>query len=372
MKLMMRLYVILFIALLAVGGVLVLVLPQQSFSENENRVLQEVPAPSLETIFNGDFQKNFETSVSDQFPLRDMWTGISTGLRRTLGLHDAGGVYIGSDHFYFEKKLNKDVPASQFNKNTGILKRFMGEHPNTHVMLVPSPAKILSDKLPTGAALYDMDAMFATAKQTLGEALIDVREALSDATKDTQTFYRTDHHWTTRGAAAAFQAYRKQLGLTGGESAPSFSSVTEDFYGTTYSKALEWNAVPDTIVQVDDAVPADVKVTINGDKAGAVYDESKLATKDKYAYFFGGNYADVTIENPASESDRELVVFKDSFANSFVPMLIRSYRKITMIDLRYETRPIRAVMTEYPDAECLVLYEISNFATSSEVARMGM
>lgn len=375
MKWMMRIYVVLFIALLAVGGALVLILPQHDFSENENRVLEEVQAPSLESCFSGDFQKSFETAVSDQFPLRDMWTGISSGIRSLMGIHDAGGVYLGSDHYYFEKKLNKDVPVSQYNKNIGILKRFMGEHPNTRVMLVPSPASILTDQLPSCAPLYDMEAMFATAKQTLGEAFIDVRSALQEAAARTQVFYRTDHHWTTKGAYAAYRVYGEKTGVTSGTDSgmDSFSAVTDAFYGTTYSKSLTWNAVPDTIEQLEGNFPPDMKVTINGNTPGAVYVPEKLNTKDKYAYFFGGNYADVTIDNPSTDnSDRELVIFKDSFANSFVPLLIRSYKKITMVDLRYETRPIRAVMEEHPDAECLVLYEISNFATSSEVARMGM
>ncbi len=387
MKWMMRLYVIVFIALLAVGGVLVLVLPQHDFSENENRVLEEVKAPSVETYFNGEFQEKFETAVSDQFPLRDVWTGISSGIRSLMGLHDAGGVYLGKDHYYFEKKLNKDVPVSQYNKNIGILKRYMGEHPDTQVMFVPSPASILSDKLPLSAALYDMDTMYQTAEQTLGDAFIDVRDALKELAGRTQIFYRTDHHWTTKGAYAAYQVYVEKIGQAKDQAVDksassavtdpaagtaSFSDITDSFFGTTYSKALEWNAVPDTIEQMEDAVPSDVKVTINGKTPGSVYVPDKLKTKDKYAYFFGGNYADVTIENPGCENDRELVIFKDSFANCFVPMLIRSYRKITMIDLRYETRPIRAVMKEHPNATSLVLYEISNFATSSEVARMGM
>ena len=374
MKWMMRIYVIVFITLLAVGGALVLILPQHDFSENENRVLEEVQAPSVESYFSGDFQERFETAVSDQFPLRDMWTGFSTGIRRLMGLRDAGGVYIGKDDYYFEKKLNKDVPVSQYNKNIGILKKYIGEHPETHVMLVPSPSAILADNLPAFAPLYDMDAMYATAKSALGPAFVDTRDALKKGAASTQVYYRTDHHWTTKGAYAAYLAYSKQTELPDGfvTANNAFSSVTDEFLGTTYSKALEWNAVPDTIEQMDGVLPANIKVTINGNTPGSVYVPDKLMTKDKYAYFFGGNYADVTIENPDSENDRELVVFKDSFANCFVPMLIRSYRKITMIDLRYQTKPIRALMKDRLNAESLVLYEISNFATSSEVARIAI
>ena len=41
------------------------------------------------------------------------------------------------------------------------------------------------------------------------------------------------------------------------------------------------------------------------------------------------------IENKNATTDKELIVFRDSFASSLVPLLILEYQKITLIDLRY-------------------------------------
>ena len=42
-----------------------------------------------------------------------------------------------------------------------------------------------------------------------------------------------------------------------------------------------------------------------------------------------------TEENTENKTGRELVVFRDSFASSFVPLLVEGYDKITLIDTRY-------------------------------------
>ncbi|MBO4395954.1 MAG: hypothetical protein J5819_06375 [Eubacterium sp.] len=430
MKWVHRIYVILFIALAATAGTLVLVLPQNEFSENENRVLEQIPSPDIDDILSGDFQDKFEKAVSDQFPLRDTWTGASTGIRRLMGLHDAGGVYLGQEGYYFEKKLNKDVPMSQYKKNIALLKKFADEHPRTQVLLVPSAATILPEKLPAFSAVYDSETMYQIAKQILGDAFIDVRLALQMASRDKQVYYRTDHHWTADGAYAAFREWALKNGRAN-EDIPEFSykKVTDSFLGTTYSKALDMNPTYDSILipevfkpvydvqggsgsssdqsgsdmtdssaltssesasipsdsasrdqdssttvnisEVPD-IPIPLTVTINGKPAESIYAPEKLETKDKYAVFFGGNYAEVNIQNPTDSNSNEIVIFKDSYANCFTPMLIPEYSQITLIDLRYETRPVREVMAEHPDADCLVLYEMSTFATSSEVARLGL
>ena len=47
----------------------------------------------------------------------------------------------------------------------------------------------------------------------------------------------------------------------------------------------------------------------------------------------------ITIENPQAPGTdaegRELVVFRDSFGSSLLPLMISGYEKITIFDIRY-------------------------------------
>ena len=56
------------------------------------------------------------------------------------------------------------------------------------------------------------------------------------------------------------------------------------------------------------------------DSTGGVYDLT-AAEKAPYDLFLGGPKALLRIENPAANNDRTLIVFRDSFGSSLVPLL---------------------------------------------------
>ena len=70
---------------------------------------------------------------------------------------------------------------------------------------------------------------------------------------------------------------------------------------------------------------------------GRVYDLEKLSGRDPYDVFLSGATALITVENPdaAKETDRELIIFRDSFGSSLAPLLLSDYARITLVDLRY-------------------------------------
>ena len=149
--------------------------------------------------------------------------------------------------------------------------------------------------------------------------------------------------------------------------------MSEDFYGTMYSRALDNNAVPDSISIPEMPYELVVRSVLpSGEKDISLYDMDKLKEKDQYAVYLGGNDPCVTIDNYLGSKGGTLMVIKDSFANSIVPLLAREYSTIVMIDLRYETRSIHNLMDTYRPNDILVLYEISNFASSTEVAKLGL
>ena len=110
-----------------------------------------------------------------------------------------------------------------------------------------------------------------------------------------------------------------------------------------------------------------VQVTADGRDIG-MFDMNALKEKDKYRVFFGGNYGITDIKS--GSNDRKLVVVKDSFANCFVPLLTEDYGEIVMIDMRYFSGNIDMIAKDAD--EILFLYELSNFAEDSNIAKLGM
>lgn len=369
------LFVLAVSALLAIAGTITVSGGVREFSENENRYLTQFPAISLSGILSGDVQADITDAFNDQFIKRDLWTAASTKVEKVMGYKDIGGVYLGKDHYYFEKIMNQDISQTNYFQNLRFIQYIAGEQTDAQVtaLLVPSPGTVLKDKLPAYASLYDSDKMYREAAELLQKGdqsltLLDIRHQLEETGKEKQIYYKTDHHWSLRGAYIGYRAYMQCMGRVP-EEYENFDvqPVSDCFYGTLYSKVLDSRAVVDEM-DAPKNLP-DVTVTCDGDVRDSVYDLEKREQKDKYAYFFGGNYGEVVIQNGAVD-ERKLLIIKDSFANSMAPFLLRDYSEIRMLDMRYYKGSVQELLEEYGADEILILYEISNFAQDNQLNKL--
>ena len=85
-------------------------------------------------------------------------------------------------------------------------------------------------------------------------------------------------------------------------------------------------------------------------------DFAKLTARDPYELFAGGPLSLVTIENPNAATDRELIVFRDSFGSSMVPLLVQDYAKVTLVDIRYIQIDVLDRFLEFNGQDILFLY----------------
>ena len=94
-------------------------------------------------------------------------------------------------------------------------------------------------------------------------------------------------------------------------------------------------------------------------EATTIYNFDKMNSLDKYDIYLSGAVSLISIENTENKTGRELVVFRDSFASSFVPLLVEGYDKITLIDTRYISPKILSQYIEFNDQDILFLYSTS-------------
>lgn len=383
--------------LLVIGGVSVgsLLAKDREFSPNENRYLSGVPTCSIDRIFSGDFQEDLENYLNDQILGRDQWITAKTALQKTCGDTDIGGAYVGKDGYDFEKILPEDIDDKLVNRNIQSVQQFLekstAQVKKEHMsfLLVPTSGLVMKEYLPKNAILFDQEAYMDRVKDALKEyRFMDGRktfqsemdsktkeasktEADSKTKADKALYYRTDHHWTTYGAFVAFEEWCKQTGHSfEGADAYETETVTKQFRGSLYSKILDYDSAYDSIVRMTKKRDATAyKVIVDGKDIGGFYQEDKLQEKDKYAYFFGGNYGEVAIEG-TQEGKGNLLVIKDSFANAFVPFLADSYDNIYMVDLRYFNEDMQAYLKEKNITDILMLYNVSNFVTDRNLYKL--
>jgi len=282
---------------------------------------------------------------------------------------EVNGVYIGKDNQLIE--IPDEPDYEKIDKNLEAIKGFAERHEDLNVVmtLVPNACLILSDKLPVDAPVHDQNEDIDHVMAYLGDTLsfVDLREVLSSHA-DEYIYYKTDHHWTSLAAGYAFDELKDALARNKESSLQNARfedyvkyTVTEDFSGTLASKC-GYMKVKDTIDIYTTKKETDyiVDYVEEGIKSTSIYDSSKLETQNKYEVFFGGNYSKIVIET-TNDTDRSLLILKDSYANCFVQFLLPYYRDIVIIDPRYYCDDIEMVIRSEKITDVLILYNVNTF-----------
>ena len=367
-----RITVLLSLFCILVLMILLPALPKKDFSENENRYLSAFPQLTLSSIKDGSFMENMETYLSDHFPMRDFWIGLRSETERALGKAEISDVLLAEDGYLIEKYREPSGTERIITSFQRFEKNMESKRPDcsVQVMLVPTAITIYEDRLPAGAVEYhQMDTISEILSQTSLPS-VDVYQTLYEHRDDGQLFYRTDHHWTTLGAYYAYQEYCRAAGF---EPQPledmDAQVVTDSFQGTYYSKVNLWSAAKDSITIYTN--PAD-KLTVNyqdtEETTDSLYNLDYVKEKDKYSLFLDNLHSLVEITNETAETNRQLLLVKDSYANSMVPFLVRHFSKIYVVDTRYYKSGPSGLAEEYPEiTDVLILYNLSTMDTDTGI-----
>ena len=363
-----------------------LIIKDREFSPNENRYLAETPELSWDNILSGKFQDGLEDYLRDQVCFRDGWITVKTGIQKACGDTDIGGAYVGKDGYDFEKITPEDVDEKQVDRNIKAVEDYFMTASETidkqklSFLLVPTSGLVMQEKLPKNARLFDQAKYIDQVQKAMKDYnFVDVRDTLMDH-NDEYIYYKTDHHWTSAGACLAYDVWSER---TGGEAETEDglvkNVVSDKFRGSLYSKILDADSAYDEIwtygLQKDDAFGSkDCTVMIDEkQQLDSIYDDEKLQKKDKYAYFLSGNYGQVHIQNQKAASKakgKNILIIKDSFANSFVPFVTQDYENIYMVDLRYYNGDMKSYLQEHNITDVLVLYNISNFISDRNLHKL--
>ena len=331
-------------------------------SDAERRPLEQFPAVSGESLLSGQFMKDFADYAVDQFPLRDGFRTLNAYLTYyLLGQKDNNGIYLSDGY-----AAKMDYPLDEGSVSNA-LTRFMELHElylegsEVHFALVPDKSYYLAEE--AGVLAIDYDALYAHVAQELPWAeLIDLRGFL-----DIEDYYRTDTHWRQEQIVPAAQAIAQKLGVT----VPEFQQMAIDrpFYGVYYGQAA-LPMEPDTMYYLTNEVLENCTVTIHDSgTTAAVLDTTKLGSRDLYDVFLSGGAAVLEISNPAGQAGRELIVFRDSFGSSMVPLLVNDYETVWVLDTRYVNPAMLGNFVDFRGQDVLFLYSTLILNSSSALRK---
>ena len=348
--------------------------PKTDYSSSEKRYLQKFPDTNVEKVLSGEFGSEFETFFADQFPQRNTWVGLNAYTALAEGNNGASGVYNCKNGYLINKPVSTD---NNLDKNVGAVVDFAKtiDAPTT-VMLVPSTGYIADDVLPTFHDKYNDDEDISKISSTLSKekiGFVDLRERFKSEYKNgSQLYYKTDHHWTTKGAYTGYQELCKALGITPIDDSTLKKDSYPDFYGTTYSSSGFWLTPPDNIEIWSNPKNSDKNISVkitegaNVKTSGSMYFTDHLKEDDKYPVFIDGNHALTEITNTNAKNGTILLI-KDSFSHSLAPFLAENYSKVVLVDLRYYKESVSQLVSVYNPEQVVVLYGIDNLATDTDI-----
>lgn len=356
-------FIFIFILIIVIVPFIMIITKDREFSENENRYLNNRPHMTLNDILSGEYFDRFEKYVDDQFIFRDELYELKTQIQIFVGNKDINGVYLAKDNYLIEKKLDSELDIDKLEENISKINDFANNNidKSIQVMIVPTASLILKEKLPKNAVEYDQDKILNIIKENIkGATFIDLREELFKH-KDEYIYYKTDHHWTSLGSYYAYQVWCKYNNVYADINDYEREVVTSEFVGSLYSKVLNKNVEKDKIeiFKLKENINYEVLYNYNKFKKSSVFDFEKLKIKDKYQIFLGGNYPELRIKINI-KNGKNLLVIKDSYANSFIPFLVNNYENIYVVDMRYFKENLDKYMDNNDINEILLLYNTSS------------
>ena len=346
------------LAVFLVGGMLLhVLLPDGEFSKAERRKLARFPEITAESLSSAEFSEDVESYLLDHFPLRDGFRTVkSLWTYYVLGQKDNNGVIIDKDPFSASPTVSKLTPTLDEKQVEMFVKKFDTLHKkyfmdsNVWCMVVPDKNYYL-----TGAGYPSMDYEKLLTMVEDGMPWADVRRNLFNCLIS-DSYYTTDSHWRQEKLQWVLDDLELIMDLDLPDIDSYEQTVLPGFHGVYYGQA----ALPmpaEDLIYLENEVTKQAVVTgpeLKGEQS--VYAPEKFEGMDGYDVFLHGAQAVLTIENPLAETDRELIVFRDSFGSSLAPLLLPAYKTVTLVDIRYVNSLFLDQFVDFHGQDVLILY----------------
>ena len=359
-----------FIASLVMFFALIFIFPRDEMAQiKENRPLSEMPSVSISSILSGEFMEKYEQYLSDNVGFRSFFTDLGArieGLRGitqgkdgqviTLANGSRLAVYRGKIMEIFRSdEAAKQAYINAINSYADILP----EKTNMYVMIVPTQIEFDNSQY---ATLSDdqkatIDSIYSSLTHAKG---IDVYSKLAEHT-DEYIYFRTDHHWTQRGAYYGYLAIAEKIGEKAIPITEMERGKASGFLGYLYNQAN----IPDLASSPDDIeyfIPGEnytleARISEFGeiaDYSARIYNIPKNAEEVRYAVFMGGDHPFAKITT-ANKNGKCALIIKDSYANALIPLLTSHYETLLVIDPRSYYASVTELFSEYEIDDLFVI-----------------
>ena len=256
---------------------------------------------------------------------------------------------IQYNDFYMDSMgtINTEYVTNFTSKVESVCKEYLSGASNIYYAVIPSKQYFINDKVENP---FDYTSMMNIIRSGITSA----KEIDLTGTLELDDYLKTDPHWKQEGLQCVLDALGETMGFTVDLSTFTKNSVPNFTGQHGYNKE---NFAHETMTYLTNEAIDNATVDNFQDKDFTkVYNTAKLETSTPYDMFLSGSTPLLTITNDSAKSDKELVMFRDSYACSLAPLLIENYKTITLVDLRYMASSLLPQYVDFTGKDVLFMY----------------
>ena len=318
----------------------------------ERRHLEKFPKFTINSLFNGTFFEKFDIYANDQFINRDKFRNIKVNLE-LITKKNYNNLYLYNGYIIEQTyPLNEKSIINLTNKINSIKDNYLINN-NVYYTIVPDKNYFVNNN--------NLKMDYNKLKNIMNSNLIDFKYIDIFNLLSLNDYYKTDSHWKEENIKDVALYIANNMG-TDLNSNYKEKTITE-FKGV-YLNQLPIKMNMDSIkILKNEIIDNSIVYNYETKKYSEVYDLEKINSLDKYDIYLSGAAALIEIVNNSAPK-KELIVFRDSYGSSLIPLLIEGYSKITVIDTRYISPKLLVDYVDFNNKDVLFLYSVISINNS--------
>ncbi len=417
----------LFCTVLFTVGLMLVLLPKQTYSEAEKRPLTKLEHFNINSWFSKKYSKMLDTYIADHFPYRIAWIKTANVLKQSKGIQDKEIAFIDPVNItpkienkptiqipkienkikkdtvtkkYFDNLTSKDTTATTeteqaiysngiliyknmalqfFGGNDNMAKYFAKVMNEYHSALSPKKISVHCIIPPSSGAYYipqklrkgtsEKDNLDIIRSHLNNEIHMPRVYEILEEHQNEYIYFNTDHHWTGLGAYYAYTVFCQEAGLEPIPLEKMQRKVIHKFLGSLYYLLQDKRLYKgiDSVVYFKVPIPSKMYVY-----SGEGYKEKKeiplyaeyARGGASYGVFTGADHRFLEIITPLNNGKRAIVL-KNSYGNPVLTYLTQHFEKIIAIDYRYYEGKGVLQLAEQHNITDVILVTTSVFANSN-------
>lgn len=332
----------------------------EGISISERRKLEQFPQITASKIFDGTTSNKFEKYTMDQFIEREFFRKLKIDIEfKLFGKKDYNNLYEYDGYIISQNyPLNEKSIVNITKKIKNIKEQYLTDENEIYYTIVPDKNYFVNN----GNLKIDYNRLEEIMKENLNFAeYINIEDNL-----ELEDYYKTDTHWKQEKLIKIAKVISDSMNLNIGDTEYNEENIGK-FKGV-YSGQLPIVQESDNLkILRNNILNNCIVYNYENEKTTDVYDMSKKSSMDKYDIYLSGAVSLIRIDNPENKNGKELIVFRDSYASSLIPLLVSSYSKITLVDTRYISPKILNQYIDFTNQDVLFIYSTLVINNSSSL-----